>query len=244
VRDRCTAIARPRPIGTAVERVDQRPDRLFILILMDEIRGRGEHAREQETAVDGGQLAQARTAAGVHLQEVIVEAFVPGRVGRRTVRAGPEEAEHRQRALERIGTRHPAARYAHRIRCQCKAHRGDAGDRVLTSGVRDESVHQVGMVQEIVEGAALQRVEPRLSEVRRNRLLLRHQRKVWCHRIDTHPSIDREGRAAVTGTPWGTLYCVTISSTFSAVRHERTTSSSLLRSSQGRLLFRLRSRSH
>ena len=31
------------------------------------------------------------------------------------------------------------------------------------------------MVQEIVKGVALQRIEPRLSEVRRNRLLLRHQ---------------------------------------------------------------------
>jgi len=155
VGDRRSAVARPWPIGAAVERVGQRADLLLVFtVLIEKTRG-GEHAGEEETGIDRGHFALAGAPSGGHIEKVIVEAVVPGRIGRSSLRTGPEEPQHRKRALDCVGAGHPAARDADRINRQREAHGRDTGGRTWLRFVSHQPVRRVGLVQEILEGVML-----------------------------------------------------------------------------------------
>jgi len=193
---------------------------VLLLALPVEERCGAQHAGQQKGGVDGRQLAPAGPAAGRPVEEVIVEAFVSGRVRFRTLGAVVQEPQQRSRSRRGIGARHPATRNTYRERCQPEAGCSDACRGTRLRRVGNEPVRRVGVLQEILERMALQHVEARLAEVEKWRVLrCRHDFPDWFRgrriapkssyrvilRTETRPrrsserarTIDEAGRAVV-----------------------------------------------
>ena len=100
VGDRRAAVAGPSPVRPAVKRVGERPYLLLVFTVPIKIRSGGEHAGQQESGIDGGQLANARAPPGRHVEKVIEEALVPGRVRVRALRGVAEEPQCRQSPVD------------------------------------------------------------------------------------------------------------------------------------------------
>jgi hypothetical protein len=139
---------------TAIQR-DQDPDLLLVFAVLIEKRRGGEHAGEQETSIDGRQFTQTGSASGGHVEKMIVEPLVPRCIRLRSLYAGRKESQRRQRALDRVGARHPAARHAHWIDGERETHGGDARGRARLRSVSHETIHGIGLVEEVLEGVML-----------------------------------------------------------------------------------------
>ena len=84
---------RPPPVGSTVELVGQPADLGLFLGVAVEVGRTGEHAREEEGRIDRRQLALPGAATGLHVEEVVVEPPVAGRIRLRSLRAVAEEAQ-------------------------------------------------------------------------------------------------------------------------------------------------------
>src|SRR5215831_19689312 len=93
MRERRPAVPGPVPVGPAVDRVGQAADLGLVGRVLVEIRGGGEHPREQERRVDRGELTLPHAAAGLDVEEVVEEALVPGGVRLRPLREVVQVAE-------------------------------------------------------------------------------------------------------------------------------------------------------
>src|ERR1035437_2631030 len=91
MRDGSSAVARPLPIGAAVERVGQCANLPLVRTILIEIDCGGEHSREQEGGVNRGKLTVPGTPSSLHVEKVVVEPFVACRVRCCPLRAGPED---------------------------------------------------------------------------------------------------------------------------------------------------------
>ena len=91
-----------------------------------------------------------------HVEEVIVEAFVPGRVGRLALGALREEAENLERPGAGVRTRQPAVPDSDRITGKRKTNHGDAAWRPVARSIRDEAGVAIGVVDQIEKGGTLQ----------------------------------------------------------------------------------------
>src|SRR5947209_4523656 len=80
--DRRTAVARPRPVDAKIDGVGECTHGGVVRIRSVEVLARGEHAHEQEGGVDRGELDLLEAPTALHVEEVIVEAAIPGDVGR------------------------------------------------------------------------------------------------------------------------------------------------------------------
>src|SRR5205814_9048858 len=81
-----------------------------------EIRLAGEDAGEQQRRVDRRELDLLEPLSRVHVEEVIAEAVVAGRAGRRGVLGrGPEEAQRLDNALPGLVARDVGALHAGRV---------------------------------------------------------------------------------------------------------------------------------
>ena len=106
--DGFAAVLRPLPVDAAIERLRQLADLAFLAGAVEIARG-GQHARHQQRGIDQRQLALPDAAPAVHVQEVVVETLVAGRVGLVALRALPEEPQSPQRPRGSVLARHPAA---------------------------------------------------------------------------------------------------------------------------------------
>ena len=158
-RDGAVVDLRPAPVGAPVQRVGQRADFFLLAVAAVEVAGGGQGARQQEGGVDRRQLALPCAAAGLHVEEVIVEAAVAGGVGLGAVRAVPEESQRRQRALDRRGARNEAALDADRVHGQREADGGDAGRPAGRALVDHQAVDRIGFLHKIGERFALEHVQ-------------------------------------------------------------------------------------
>ena len=162
MRDHGTAVLRPAPVGAAIEVVRDPPDFGFVRIVLAEIGGCGEHAGEEQGGIDGGKLALPDPFPRLHVEEMVVEALVAGGVGLGAMRRVAEETQRGQRAGDRVGAAHIAARHAHRIGGQRKAGRSDRGRRARRRAIGHQSVLRIGFLGEIVEREALEIAEKRV----------------------------------------------------------------------------------
>src|SRR5450759_3685544 len=80
VRDRQAAVLRPLPVDAAVERVGKLRYLALLFRLAVKVGGGGQCPGEQEGCVDGRQFRLPRAPTGLHVQEVIEESLVAGRV--------------------------------------------------------------------------------------------------------------------------------------------------------------------
>ena len=160
----------PRPVHAAVERVRQGADLRLARVVAAVVLRRGEDAHHQQPGVDGGKLHPLEPVPRVHVQEVIEEAVVPrGPAGRRPLRRVPEEAQRGERAVHRVGPRHPSPLHPHRVRRQPEPHGRHAAERGRGPAVGHQPVARVGRLPEPAEGALLQRIQERLPCRRRGR---------------------------------------------------------------------------
>ena len=107
------------------------------------------------------------SAAGVHVDEVVVEAVVAGDAAR----LGPllhrqQRAERGQRPLRRLRARDVAALRADSIRGEAEADGGDAGEGRRRRAVWDQQRLFVGKLPKEIERAALDVVEESVVALR------------------------------------------------------------------------------
>ena len=156
VRDRQTAVLRPPPVNAAVERVGKRRYLALFFRLAVEVGGGGQCPGEQERRIDGRQLGLPRTPTGLHVQEVVEESLVAGRVPCLTLRAVPQKPEHRERAFDGLGACNESAFRTDNVGSEGEPDGGDARRRPLARAVRHQPVPRVGLFQEIAECVALE----------------------------------------------------------------------------------------
>jgi hypothetical protein len=174
--DRRLAVAGPIPIRAAVQRVRQRADFFFLLRVLREVLARGQHSREEKRRVDRGEFASQKSFSRLHVEEVIVEAFVACGVGRRTLRTVPKESQRRERQPPPQIAVDEAAFDADRISGQRQPDGGDAGRRAVARMVRHQAVGGIVLIEEILERLALQIVQSLFVE----RHCHRHAPSVGC----------------------------------------------------------------
>ncbi len=199
VRDRAAPVLSPLPIRTAVQRVGQGAQFLFVGTAGVEVHRRRERAGQQEGGVDGGQLALPGAAPAAHVEKVVVEALVSGGVGLWAVRAVPEESQRRQRAQGRCAARHEAAFDGDGVAGKGQAGGGNAGRPVRRVLVEHQAVGGIRFMQEVAERLALQIFQPGVGAGGHP---CRHGvRGAWC----VHTMAVQTGTRAVTlicASPW------------------------------------------
>ena len=153
------AVLGPSPIDARVQPIRKVPDlALGRSVSVEVLRGR-EHAAQQQSGVDRGQLALPGAPARLHIEKMIVEPLVPCRVGLGSLLAPPEESQRGQRALHGLGARQEPALHADRIRGERQPHRRDARRPLRAGLVAHQSVRAVGLVQKVAERTVLDRLE-------------------------------------------------------------------------------------
>ncbi len=136
-------------------------DLAFISIAV-EIACRHQDAGDQQRGIDQGELAFPHAPAGPHVEEVIVETPVAGRIRRLALDAVYKEAQHLEGPLRRLLARKPAVFHRDRIGGKGKADDGDAAGRTVAGGVGYEAGVRVRIVDQIGEGRALKPADQRL----------------------------------------------------------------------------------
>src|SRR5262249_36186078 len=99
VRERWPPVPRPIPVGPAVKRIGDAPNLDLVVGVGAEVGGGGEHAREQERRIDGGQFTAPHSPAGLKVEKVIKESLVSGGVRLRSLREVVQEPESSPRHL-------------------------------------------------------------------------------------------------------------------------------------------------
>ncbi len=158
-RDRLPSIQRPLPVDAPVERVGQPANIRLRRSLAIEVSAAGERPGEQEGRVDRRQLAIPGATARVHVQKVIVEALVAGRIRLLALRALPEGPQGRERPRRCLGAREILPLDADGVSGQPKSDGRDARGRPTPGVVRHQPGGHVGLLQEIPEGVSLEFIE-------------------------------------------------------------------------------------
>jgi hypothetical protein len=124
-----TAIERPLPVGAAIQDVGKSPDFALLFRVPVEIGGASEHSRKKERRVDGRELAVPNPAATLHVEEVVVEAFVTGGIALRSVWTAVKESEAAQHEFGSELARDHTAFDEHRDGRESEPDGGDAAWR-------------------------------------------------------------------------------------------------------------------
>ena len=153
VRDRRATIQGPLPVGPAVQRLGQSPDFGLLFRVPVEVGGASEHPGEKERRVDSREFALPNPASALHVQEVVIEAFVPGGIGLRAVRAVVKEAQPPQSDFRGELAGDHAAFDEHRDGRQTESDGGDTAWRRGVGLITDETVGWVGLMEVVLEGS-------------------------------------------------------------------------------------------
>src|SRR5688572_9147572 len=145
-------ILRPLPVRSSIKSRGKISNFTFVFRVAIEVFGSGQCTREHEGRIDCREFAIERTAARLHVKEVIVETLVARSVGFRTVGAVPEEAKGRQRSANRIIARNETTLNTDRIGRQSKSGWSDTAWRALASAVRHQAVLRICFLQKIIKG--------------------------------------------------------------------------------------------
>src|ERR1043166_9694 len=153
------AVLRPLPVRAVIERRSKVSDFTLLFRVAIEIFSGSQCTGDYEGRIDGGQLAIKRTAAGLHVEKVIVEPLVSRAVWFRTLRAIPKKAQRGKRSANRIVARNEATLDADRISSQSKSSWSDAARRSRPSAVRHQAILRIGFLQKIVKCKTLKFVK-------------------------------------------------------------------------------------
>ena len=164
----------PLPVGARVDRVGESADLGFGRVGgVAEVRLAEQHSAQEQRGVDARELDLLIAGSRIHVEEVIEEAVVAGRRGRRVLTRGPEEAEGGDHPLPCLVARDVPVLDADRVGGEPESDGGDAREGRGGGAVGDEPVGRVGQVPEIVERVRLDGIEEccRLGRVRWGRAL-------------------------------------------------------------------------
>ena len=145
------------PVDALVHADPELPDLRLVRGGTVEIGGGGERAEQEQGGVDARQLDGLEPPRGLHVEEVVEEAVVPGDPdGGVALGAVPDGAEREERLLRRGGTRDVAALDPDRKRGQREAEGGDRAEIRVRPIVRREAGVGVGSLPEVAEGAVVE----------------------------------------------------------------------------------------
>ncbi len=165
VCERSFAIQCPVPIHSLVERVGDGANLRLAPGVPIEVARSGKGTSEEQGRVDGREFAAPRPSARLHVEEVVVEAPMPGRVRSLALRAVAEEAKDAQGTLDRLVPRQQSTLHHDGVRPEGHADRRNAADGVGHRAVRDQAGQRMCHVEEVAESAAFNRVEQRVVDV-------------------------------------------------------------------------------
>jgi hypothetical protein len=157
--ERRPTVQGPAPVRSTKELVGQTSDLRLLLAVAVEVGRTGEHAREEEGGIDGRQLAVPHAPTGLHVEEVIVEALVAGRIRLGSVRAVAEESESSEGDRWREFPCDHASLDEDRKGGQRQPDRRDAGRCALLGLVADETVLWVGLVEVVLQRGQLEPIQ-------------------------------------------------------------------------------------
>ena len=163
--ERPFAIQCPVPIHSLVERVGDAANLRLAPGGPVEVTRSGEGTSEEQGRVDGREFAVPRPSARLHVEEVVVEAPMPGRVLSLALRAVAEEAQDAQGSRDRIVPRQQSTLHHDGICPERHADRRNAADGVGHRAVRDQAGQRMCHVEEVAKRAAFNRVEKRVVNV-------------------------------------------------------------------------------
>jgi hypothetical protein len=125
----------------------------------------GQRPRHQDGGVDRGKLAVGEALTGLHVQEMVVEALVPGDAARvRALRGVLEKAKRREHPLARRLAGDITALDTDRVDGQRKTDGGDTGERGRRIAIRHQTILGIGGVPEKPEGPLLQIDQERVDD--------------------------------------------------------------------------------
>ena len=161
---RCLRL-RPPPVDPPIDVVHEGPDLDFLRVRPVEVGLTEQGAGEQDSGIDGGQLAVPEALARFHVQEVVKESAVTGRPpGVSALRSFGKKPQGREHALPCLITRDVAALDADRVCRETEAHGGDARVRRGRIPVRDQSILGIGSIPEEAERTLLELQEERVED--------------------------------------------------------------------------------
>ncbi len=103
-RDTIALVQRPAPVDALIDEFCERANLGLGLILAVEILRGGQDTGDEQSSIDGRKLAVPGAVAGIHVQEVVEETAMPGRVAFRALLGVGEKCsvlKHRVRQLPR-----------------------------------------------------------------------------------------------------------------------------------------------
>src|ERR1700734_2837753 len=103
--DCCPIIQSPFPVDAAVKQISKFPYLAFSVALSGEIGCHGQHTGDEYRGINGRQFASPSSPARLHVNEMVVEAFISRSVRFETLMAGMKKPKNRQSSLDRIRTR-------------------------------------------------------------------------------------------------------------------------------------------
>jgi len=159
MRERRRAVLRPSPIGTPIQLVSQGSDLVFVLSVALEVGGGGQCAGQQESRVNGRELAPPGSLTGQHVEKVVVKAFVASRVRRRSLHAVAKEPQGRQRDRHGGVARHEATLHADGVGRKREAGRRNTGGPAVSRLIRNQPIERIDFLQDVFERLALEPVQ-------------------------------------------------------------------------------------
>ena len=154
--ERGSAVPGPLPVGAPIQLVGQCSNFALGLRVLVKIGSRSQHAGQQESRIDRGQLTLPDTLPGCHVKKVVVKAFVAGGLRLGSLGAVAKKAQGGERPLHGLGTSHEGTLDPDRIGRQGQTDRRDTGGGAFLGLIRHQSVNQVRFVDKVVEGLALE----------------------------------------------------------------------------------------
>src|SRR3954465_1924844 len=142
-RDTIALVQRPAPVDALVNEFCERAYLGLGFTLAVEILCCGQNTGDEQSGIDGRQLAIPRAVAGIHMEKMVEEAAIASRVAFRALFGVGEEVQRVEYTLCGFLAADPAALDANRIGRKPEADCGDAGRDARDRRVRHKAVFRI-----------------------------------------------------------------------------------------------------
>src|SRR5262249_43420157 len=140
---------RPLPVHATIDFLDEIANLDFLRLRTVEVRLAEKRSGEEQRGVDGRQLGVAESVTGLHVEEVIEEAFVSdGPAHARVLRRIVKKAQRPENPLPRLFTLDVPALGADGISRQAESHGRNARERLGRITIGNEPVFAICRVPE------------------------------------------------------------------------------------------------
>ncbi len=188
----------PLPVRPPIELVRQPADLRLLLRVGVEVGGAREHPGKKERRVDRRQLAVPSAATGLHVEEVVIEAAMPGGIRLGSLRTVAEEPQRPRRDLGSELAGDDAALDEDRNGREGEPYGRNAGRRRRVGLVAGEARRRIRLVQIVLKRRHLKAVQLLLGQETLRILVVprfRHDCRTQHVRTTARTQTGRVGRA-------------------------------------------------